>query len=181
MTTSGRVVWLTGLPASGKTSIARRLIPRLQTRGCATLWLDSDALRSVMTPSPSYSDEERDRVYATLGRIATWAAEGGVSVVVSATAPRRRYRDAVRTAVSRFIEVYVSCDDAERRRRDPKRLYRLADAGMIDRLPGVGAPYETPERPEVVVDSTRHDPDVLADQVIATLDASDLMPDAHAN
>ena len=165
MSPAGVVMWLTGMPASGKTTLARALMARLRAMGRATLWLDSDALRKVMTPSPTYTEEERALMYATLGQVAVWAAEGGVFVVVSATAPRRHYRDEVRRRCERFGEIFVQCGESERRHRDPKALYRKSDRGEISGLPGVGVPYEAPAAPEFVVNTEQTEPDVLVDQI----------------
>lgn len=178
MNPKGLVVWFTGMPASGKTTLARQVWSRVRAVGRASLWLDSDALRAVMTPEPTYQPQERECVYNTLGQIATWAADGGIFVIVSATAPRRSHRDAVRARVGRFVEVFLRCGERERRRRDPKQLYRMADAGKITQLPGVGTPYEPPDNPEIVVDSDRASPRALADTVWSWLAARGDVPRA---
>ena len=167
----GTVVWITGLPRSGKTTVAEALCRALRSRRVPVLWLDSDDLREVMTPHPSYSDAERDALYGTLGRVAQRAAEGGVLTVISATAAYRRYRDAVRAAVPRFVEVWLQCSEAERRSRDPDGLYAAAEAGRITRLPGVNAPYEPPAAAELALDTSARSPDAALDVVMRWLDA----------
>lgn len=167
----GGVLWLTGPPASGKTALAGPLVDALAARGRATLWLDSDELRRVLTPAPTYSPAERDWFYGVLGHVAILAARGGVVVVVSATASRRAYRDEVRRAVGAFMEIYLQCPPETLRARDPKHLYRRAAAGEIDTLPGAGAAYEPPEHPELVLDSGRRPIAELLAAVLARLDA----------
>lgn len=148
-----RVIWITGLPATGKSTLARHVVDGLRENGLVVLWLDSDDLRSVITPNATYTEAERDFFYRALGHIAVRAAEGGVTVVVSATAPRRRYRDEVRRRHPGLVEVLLVCDPKKVRDRDYKGLYRKADDGLAPNLPGVGGAFEDPAEPELVVDT----------------------------
>lgn len=166
----GRVIWLTGLPRSGKSTLARGLLDALAERGQATLWLDSDDLRAVMTPNPTYSDAERDAFYATVGHLARLGAAGGVTVVISATASKREYRDVVRRAVPAFIEIWIRADDATLRARDNGGLYRDADAGAANTVPGAGVEYEAPTDAHLELDSTSMSPAEMVAAVLALLD-----------
>src|SRR5688572_13606926 len=148
----GAVVWLTGIPATGKTTVARVLLDELTSRDVPTLFLDSDDLRKVMTPEPTYSEEERDIFYAMIGHVAKLGAEGGSVVIVAATAPKRIYRDRVREQVESFVEVLIICDPEILERRDPKGLYAKAKAGEVRDLPGYDLPYEDPRAPELIFD-----------------------------
>ena len=123
----GTVIWITGLPSAGKTTLARGVHGALRRRGERVLWLDSDDLREVLTPEPTYTPEERDRVYRTLGRIAARAAEDGIDVLVSATAPRRHHRRDARRGAPAFVEVWLRCGEPELRRRDHRGLYAAHD------------------------------------------------------
>jgi adenylylsulfate kinase len=165
----GSVIWLTGLPATGKTTLARALGNALRARRVATLWLDSDALRPVLTPHATYTDAERDHFYGMLGHLALLAAEGGVTVVVSATANRRAYRDAVRAKAARFCEVHLTCSPEALRGRDIKGLYAGSAAGHITNLPGLGAGYEPPLRPELTFETDHVAPAEAAEAVLKTL------------
>lgn len=165
-TREGLVLWITGPPASGKTTLAAKVIERLHARGVVTVWLDSDDLRSVMTPTPSFSESERDVFYGTLAHLAARAAEGGAVAVVSATAGQRRWRDDARAKAPHFVEVWVRCEEGIRRRRDPKGLYAAADRGELDRLPGVHTPYEPPLSPELIIYTTVDTPQESADKVL---------------
>lgn len=162
----GQVLWLTGMPGAGKTTLATLLIGALHERSVATLWLDSDALRKVLTPEASYSNADRDHFYAVVGHLAMLGAQGGVCVVVSAVATKQRYRDTVRAAVDTFVEIYLHCDTATLRQRDIKGLYAQSDAGTIRNLPGQGAPFEAPSDAELVLDSTHTPPAALLTQVL---------------
>jgi adenylylsulfate kinase len=144
----GRIVWFTGLPASGKTTLARRVQQHLR-RFTSCVLLDSDELREVLGIH-GYAAADRDSFYVVLGRLALSLAAQGQVVLVAATAAHRAYRDAVRTAMPGFIEVHVTATVDECALRDPKGLYRGARAGDAPTLPGVGAPYEPPVAPEVV-------------------------------
>ncbi len=145
----GAVVWLTGLPASGKSTLASRLEERLRGLGRAAVVLDGDEVREALVPRPGYSPEERDAFYETLARLAALLARQGHPVLVAATAPRRAHRAAARALAPRFVEVFVDVPAEECARRDPKGLWAQARAGAAPTLPGAGAPYEPPEAPEV--------------------------------
>ncbi len=157
-------VWLTGLSGSGKSAIARELLAQLHARGVEASVLESDVLRTQITPFPRYDEQDRDFFYDSLSRVGELFVNIGRPVVFDATANLRRYRDAARGRIARFAEVYVDTPLEVCRRRDPKGLYRKAAA-----MPGVGAPYEPPLAPEVVVHGDRGMPAAGAAQVAALL------------
>jgi adenylylsulfate kinase len=165
----GWALWLTGRPASGKTTLARALRYKLDVLGIEAIILDSDEVRQVLTPIPTYSEEERDRFYAGLVDLAALLMQYGVNVIISATGSRRAYRETAYRLLSPFAEVWVRCPIDICRMRDPKGLYARADAGLIVNLPGVGEPYEPPERPAVIIDADQHSPDLLAEKIIANV------------
>jgi adenylylsulfate kinase len=148
--TRGAVVWMTGLVASGKSTLGRRLCARIRELGRAVALLDGDEVREALVPKPAHSARARDAFYATLARLAGLLAAQGLCVVVAATANRRGYRDAARALAPRFVEVHVATPREECERRDGKGLYARARRGEIVGLPGVDAPYEAPILPEVV-------------------------------
>lgn len=167
--TPGFALWLTGRPASGKTTLAYEIRRKLNAAGIHCVIIDSDELRRVLTPEPSYSPEERDWFYGTVGHLAKWLADSGVNVLIAATANRRAYRDAARARISRFAEVHVRCALNECRRRDPKGLYAKSAANEIAGLPGIGSEFEEPINPEVVVDTDRLTREQSADFVLGSL------------
>lgn len=150
---AGFALWFTGLPSSGKSTLARAVAERLAEAGTAVQLLDSDEMRRVLTPEPTYSAEERDWFYEVLVYIARLLVENEVNVMIAATGARRRYRAAARARLPRFAEVYVACPQAVCRERDPKGLWAKADQGLITGLPGADAPYEPPAAPEARVDT----------------------------
>lgn len=165
----GFVVWCTGLPASGKTTVAREMQHQLAARGVPAVLLDSDELRHVLTPKPTYAEDERDWFYGVIAYLASWLARAGVNVLIAATAHRRAYRQAARAQVERFAEVYVQCSLAECRRRDPKGIYAQAQAGQAATVPGLGSPFEPPLAPEATVDTEHLTPAEAANKVLAQL------------
>lgn len=167
---AGAVVWLTGKPASGKTTTARAVVDRLRSERRAVLWLDSDALRPVLAPQSSYTEAERDWFYGAVGHLAELGAWGGCIAVVSATATKRAYRDSVRQRVGAFVEVWVHCSDTTLRNRDDKGLYQRAAAGELHAVPGVDVDYETPVAPEVSINSDHQSPAQAADAIVEALE-----------
>lgn len=158
-------VWFTGLPGSGKTAIASRAAAILKKKGIDVKILQLDEIRRVLTPTPKYTDEERDIVYASLGYMAKLLTECGINVFIDATANRRKYRDAARNIIPQFAEVFVRCPlsvcmerEAQRRAAfSPKGIYKKSTQTGAN-VPGVNVPYEEPLMPEIVVDSDKMNP-----------------------
>lgn len=146
----GIVIWVTGLPESGKSTFARRLHSELLEIGRQSLVLDGDLVRAALAPSPGYGPRARDRFYETLARLAALLARQRLTVIVAATASRRAYRRKARGLAPRFLEVYLDVPLERCERRDRKRLYARARAGELSGLPGVDASFEPPERPDVI-------------------------------
>src|SRR5215468_10133754 len=146
MSSAGAVVWITGLPSSGKSTLAVRLQRQLVEAGRASCTLDGDEVRRALVPAPGYTPEARDDFYATLARLSALIAAQGLVVIVPATAHRAAYRAAARLLSPRFVEVHVAVPADECRRRDAKGLYAAAVKG----LPGDDLAYEAPAAPEVM-------------------------------
>jgi len=145
---SGIVVWFTGLPSAGKTTLARGVQRTLSERGVLSCVFDSDELRAVLAPTVGYSDGARAEFYRTLAGLGALLARQGLVVLVAATAHRREYRAMARELAPRFVEVWVTTSLDECRKRDDKGLYAAA-ALEPGTLPGVDVPYEVPQQAEV--------------------------------
>lgn len=169
-------VWLTGLPASGKSTVARALAAELAGKGIRAAVLESDAVRREISPQPKYDDAERDTFYAVLAYLARVLVLHGVPVIIDATANRRAYRDRTRETIPRFLEVHVRCPLAVCKARDPKGIYRRGAEGTAKNVPGVSASYEPPLTPEVVVDGERDDPSAAARRIVSALERKGYLP-----
>lgn len=174
----GWAVWITGLPGSGKSTIAGKLAEKLKEAGIRFQPLSIEMVRKVLTPNPSYSEEEREMVYKALAYVAELLTKNGVNVVIDATGNRRAYRDMARARIRKFMEVYVKCPlevcmEREARRKEthgaPRGIYAKALTGESSTVPGVGVPYEEPLRPELVVDSAKLTPEESAEKIFNAL------------
>jgi len=159
-------VWLTGLSGAGKSAIAKELLAALQDRGVAAAVLESDVLRTQLTPFPTYGDKERDFFYRMLADFAVHLTKE-IPVIIDATANRRAYRDRARQAIERFAEVYVSTPLEVCAARDTKGFYKSKD---VETLPGVQAPYEAPLAPELAIAGDRGTPREAAREIVALLE-----------
>ena len=148
----GFALWLTGLPASGKSSITRELVAKLEALGIRAVVLESDEMRKILTPEPDYSAEERDAFYRSLALIGELLTRSSTNVIFDATANKRTYRDYARTHIPKFMEIYIQCPLDICMKRDPKGIYSRASAGGTTTVPGMQAPYEPPISPEVTLD-----------------------------
>ena len=151
---SSIAIWLTGLPASGKSTIAIALKPKLEEIGSVEV-LESDAVRRILTPHPTYSEAERDLFYRALAFMGAKLVSHGVMVIFDATANKRAHRDFARNMIPRFIEVAVECPLELAMQRDYKGTYQRGQKGESVTVPGLQEPYEAPINPEVRVDTTK--------------------------
>lgn len=154
---AGAVTWISGLPSSGKSTFARGLGTRLRQAGALHCVLDGDAVRAALHPEPGYAPEERADFYETLVDLAVLLAKQDLIVLVAATAGLRTYRDRARQRAPRYFEVEVVTELAECERRDSKGLYAGARAGRIAHVPGVSAPYERADSPDILANGGKDD------------------------
>ncbi len=164
-------IWLTGLPASGKSTIVAALKPQLEAMGCSVEVLESDAVRRVLTPTATYSDVERDLFYRALAFTGARLVAHGVTVIFDATASKRAYRNFARSLISRFIEVAVECPLELCMQRDYKGTYRRGQTGESSTVPGLQAPYEAPLDPEVRIDTTKVSAKEAAEKILEVVKA----------
>ena len=163
-------VWITGRPASGKSTVREALVREMAARGVDVAVLDSDALRLILTPRPTYSEDERETFYGAMAYIGSLLVQHGVPVIFDATAHRRRYRAGARAAIGRFIEVYVDCPLDICMARDPKGIYRKAQTGEATSVPGLQVPYEPPESADLVVPGYGTSPEESARAILRVLE-----------
>ena len=172
--TAGWAIWITGLPGSGKSALARAAAEMLRARGVPLAVLELDAIRKILTPVPTYGDREREAVYRLLAFIAATLVDAGVPVIVDATAHRRRWRELARELIPRFAEVQLECPLAVCREREatrapghaPPAIYARAGAGATT-VPGVDREYEHALAPELVIDTTADSVGAGAEKIVA--------------
>ncbi len=167
----GLVLWFTGLSGSGKSTLAQEVQGALFERGCQTYVLDGDNVRHGLNKDLGFSPADREENIRRIGEVAKLFADAGVIALTAFISPYRADRDQAR-AISgdSFVEVYVRCDLEVCETRDPKGLYKKARAGLIPEFTGISAPYEAPENPELVVDTSRESLEESATRVIAYLE-----------
>ena len=170
----GGTVWLTGLPASGKSTIAVALERQLVYGGRVAYLIDGDNIRQGLSDDLGFAPGDRAEHVRRVGHVARLLADAGVVAVVSLVSPLRSDRQVPRqlheVAGLPFIEVHVDTDIEECARRDPKGLYARARAGEIKGFTGVDAPYEPPESPEVRVPTPQIDVDHAVAQILQVID-----------
>lgn len=153
----GCTVWLTGLSGSGKSTLANMLEKRLWERGVRSYVLDGDNIRHGLNKDLGFSPEDRTENIRRIGEVAALFTDAGIVNITAFISPYRADRDRVRATMKPgdFIEVFIDCDIDECEKRDPKGLYKKARAGQIPEFTGISAPYEAPEKPELVIKNTR--------------------------
>jgi adenylylsulfate kinase len=168
----GVVVWLTGLSGSGKSTIAVAAERVLVERGRLSYVLDGDNVRHGLNKNLGFSPGDRSENIRRIGEVAKLFADAGIVVFTSFISPYRADRDGVRALVDAgdFIEVYVDASVETCEKRDVKGLYKKARAGEIPEFTGVSAPYEAPERPEIVLDTNRQSVEESVEQVVRYLE-----------
>ena len=167
-------IWITGLPGSGKSLLARRAAQALAALNERVVVLELDEIRKTLTPAPTYSDAERDLVYRPLVYVAVELTEAGVPVIVDATAHRRAWRDLARASIRRFAEVQLVCPLEVCREREGRRTGSHAPRGIYARagapgatVPGVDVPYEPAFAPELTLDTATEEPEAAAARIVA--------------
>lgn len=156
-TKPGFVVWFTGLPCSGKTSLSKALESDLKENyQLPVQHIDGDSVRSVF-PSIGFSASDRNRHVSQMGFLASMLSKNGVSCVASFVSPYKESRDFCRNICENFIEVHVSTPLEVCEKRDSKGMYRKARAGEILNFTGINDPYEDPTDPEIQIDTSEQE------------------------
>jgi adenylylsulfate kinase len=170
-------IWLTGLPCSGKTTIAALLAQSLCKRGVSRLEvLDGDVVRTHLSKGLGFSRADRDTNILRIGWVCQLLARHGVTTIVAAVSPYRESRRQVRAMIEKvggagtFMEIWVRCTLEECIRRDVKGLYAKALRGEIQQFTGVSDPYEEPAQPELVVETGSGLPSDSVGQILEAID-----------
>jgi len=170
---NGFVLWLTGLSAAGKSTVAGLVAADLEQRGVLVDRLDGDVVRTHLTKGLGFSKEDRDTNIERIGWVASRLERAGAAVIVSAISPYEEARQKVRALTEEhapFVLVYVATSLEECERRDPKGLYAKAHAGQIAEFTGVSDPYEEPAHAELRLATEGRTPVQSAAVVLAKLE-----------
>lgn len=154
--TSGTVLWFTGLPGSGKTTIATGLAEILSRRGLAVEHLDGDEFRKTFSRDLGFSKEDRDRNIERAATIAALLAKHGILVLASFVSPHREQREMVKRIVPGAIEIFVNAPLEICVERDPKGMYKEARTGLRSNFTGIQQDYEVPESADLVLNTHQH-------------------------
>ena len=163
------VIWLTGIPGSGKTTLALELQKFYQKKGLPIEILDGDEIRKTLSKDLGFSPEDRKEHNRRVIFVAQILAKNGVTTIIPLISPYRETRANARKEIPDFVEVWVKASVDECKKRDPKGLYKKALAGEIKNLTGLQAPYEEPENAELVLDTEKHSVQESVDLIISTV------------
>ena len=168
----GVTVWMTGLSASGKSTIACILEQMLLHQKKHAYRLDGDNIRMGLNKNLGFSAEDRAENIRRIGEVAKLFTDAGVIAITSFISPYKKDRDAVRAGMKpgEFIEVYVHVSLEAAEKRDPKGLYKKARAGQIKGFTGIDDPYEVPEKPEILIETEKSSAADAAAQILAYLE-----------
>ena len=168
----GVTVWMTGLSASGKSTIACILEQMLLHKKKHAYRLDGDNVRMGLNKNLGFSAEDRAENIRRIGEVAKLFTDAGVIAITSFISPYKKDRDAVRASnkPGEFVEVYVNVSLATAEQRDPKGLYKKARAGQLKGFTGIDDPYEAPDKAEIVIETERSSPADAAQQILSYLE-----------
>src|SRR4051794_5098445 len=169
----GVTIWLTGLSASGKSTIATILEEKLLARERLSYRLDGDNIRMGLNKNLGFSAEDRAENIRRIGEVAKLFADAGVIAITSFISPYKKDRDLVRAGskAGDFIEVYVQVSLEGAEKRDPKGLYKKARAGQIKGFTGIDDPYEAPDKPEILIETEKTEVRAAAEIILKYLES----------
>jgi adenylylsulfate kinase len=173
----GLTIWFTGLSASGKSTVANCLEEKLFKMGCHAMVLDGDNIRYGLNKNLGFSKEDREENIRRIGELSKLLTSKAIINIAAFISPYRADRAAARALQDEgdFIEVFIKCPIDVCEMRDPKGLYQKARAGIIKDFTGISQPYEEPEKPELVIDTSQNDAERCADDIISYLRNSGIL------
>ncbi len=176
----GGVVWFTGLSGAGKSTLAQRVEEELFALGGECYVLDGDNIRHGLNRDLGFSAEDRTENIRRVGEVAALFSHAGLLCLTAFISPYREDRRRARAVCpdGAFLEVHCDCSLDACEKRDPKGLYRKAREGRIEQFTGISAPYQTPENPELVLDTEKLSPQDCVQRVIGALARQGLIPPA---
>jgi adenylylsulfate kinase len=173
----GVVIWFTGLSGSGKSTIANEVAYKLNEMGKFAYVLDGDNIRHGLNKDLGFSPEDRDENIRRISEVANLFADSGAIAITAFISPYKKLRNFCRELAGpgRFLEIYTKCSLETCEKRDPKGLYEKARKGIIKDFTGVNAPYEAPEKPEILIDTDKYNIEESAEIVIQKLQEQNII------
>lgn len=162
-------IWLTGIPASGKTTISNLLKDYFQKKGIPAIILDGDEMRKTISKDLGFSPEDRKEHNRRVIEIAKLLLKNNIIAIIPLISPYSKTRELARKEIPNFVEVYVKASLDTCKKRDPKGLYQKALDGKMQNLTGLQSPYEEPTNPELVLDTERYSSTECLDKIISKL------------
>ena len=161
------LIWFTGLSGSGKSTIANALESKLNSLNVSTYTLDGDNIRFGICKDLTFSPEDRTENIRRIAEIANLFVDAGIVTLASFVSPYSKDRESVRNTVGpeNYIDVFVNTSIDECERRDVKGLYKKAREGEIKNMTGISAPYETPENPDLEIDTVKESVEESVDKI----------------
>lgn len=171
------LVWFTGLPSSGKSTIAHLVEKNLFEKGIRTYVLDGDNVRHGLNCNLGFSRDDRYENLRRIVELSKLMVDAGLIVLASFVSPYKEDRRYVKERFQNdnFLEIYVKCSLEECEKRDPKGNYKKARAGIIKDYTGISAPYEEPEEPDLIIDTENLDIDSSVNEVLKLLRERDFI------
>jgi len=163
------VIWLTGIPGSGKTTLALDLEKYYQKNSLPVEILDGDEIRKTLSKDLGFSPEDRKEHNRRVIFVAQILSKNGVTTIIPLISPYRETRDFARKEIPNFVEVWVKTSVDECIKRDPKGLYKKALAGEIKNLTGLQAPYEEPQNAELILDTEKQNVEESVEIILSTV------------
>lgn len=169
MSDKGVTIWFTGLSGAGKSTLSEALTRHFQAQGRNVEVLDGDEVRTHLSKGLGFSREDRDTNIKRIAYVCKLLTRNGALCISAAIAPYREARSWARQEIGNFVEIYVKCPLEVCRERDVKGLYKLVDEGKIQHFTGVDDPYEEPENPDLVVETSEQTIDESVASILAKL------------
>ena len=169
MANVGFTIWFTGLSGAGKSTLSEIIEARLKARGHRVEILDGDIVRTHLSKGLGFSREDRDINIKRIAFVCSLLSRNGVTCISAAISPYGEAREWARKEIGNFVEVYVKCPIEVCRQRDVKGLYQLVDEGKIKNFTGVDDPYEEPEHPELVIETSKETVEESISRIFAKL------------
>lgn len=166
---NGFTLWFTGLPCSGKSTLAEAIEERFRQRGTRVELLDGDIIRTNLSKGLGFSREDRDTNIRRVGFVCDLLSRNGVVAIAACISPYRAVRDELRGQIANFVEIYTRCPLEVCIERDVKGMYARALRGEMKGFTGIDDPYEEPLNPDIVVDTDRRTLDECLDDVFEAL------------